>query len=211
MSVLFRVQRGSVQERVCEDLQVLWVLPSRQWGRPENQTVRNISSALILRCGNTDQILLSLNAPNCLTISWYCYVPVFNQRLWVVFANPLVALVTAASDCFPTLLCRQCASAALKDVRQYLTDGGQVAVRTITLWMKFSNVARLCTLTLGWDIPSWSTLISHCVFEYGLQCRFSVCERWCVFCSFSRCLMLLTPLERGERLSLRLLSRMASR
>lgn len=35
-----RVQCWAVQERVCEDLQVLRVLPSRQWGGAEDQKVR---------------------------------------------------------------------------------------------------------------------------------------------------------------------------
>lgn len=35
-----RVQCRTIQERFCEDLQVLWVLPSRQWGRVKDQAVR---------------------------------------------------------------------------------------------------------------------------------------------------------------------------
>lgn len=89
----YRVQRWPVQERVCEDLQVIWVLPSGQRRGVKDQAVR---------------VLFDLKTAN---------------------SNLTTTIITTFMIGVICHLYRQCASAALNDVRQYLTEeGGQVAV-----------------------------------------------------------------------------------
>lgn len=135
-SVLFhllcRVQRWAVQERVCEDLQVLWVLQSWQWRRAEDQKV-------------TAHPRVTTNT----------YILAFSHDLCHV--------------CY-----RQCASAALNDVRQYLTEEeGQVAVfdATNTTRERRETIIQFAEQN-GFKVTRCVTTSRH--FAVGIQAWFAL-------------------------------------